>query len=99
MAVGYALMYAPGMTRRASGLGDFVCPDFPDFSTCYDSSVSQAPAPYVAGAGPLAVGQTRVLPVSASAASTQTVSWINQNAVTILIVSAALFLALGVSRR
>ena len=38
------------------GLGDMVCPDYPDISTCYDST----PSPYLVGAGPLAPGQSRI---------------------------------------
>lgn len=88
MAVGYALMYAPGMTRRASGLGQ-VSTDVlanlpltgPETSMAYQAAFT-APQ-YTVAAPP----------------STQATNWINQNAVTILIVSAALFLALGVSSR
>lgn len=85
---GRAEMYAPGMTRRASGLGQ-VSTDVlanlpmtgPETSMAYQAAFT-APQ-YTVAAPP----------------STQFTSWINANAVTLLIVSGALFLALGVSRR
>lgn len=98
-------MYMQGMGRSrglrrysTSGLGDFVCPDFPDLSTCYDSAAAQAPAAYVAGAGPLAPGQTRVTPIviSAAPASAQNFTqWVNQNSTTVLIGAGALLLVVA----
>lgn len=59
------------------GLGDFVCPDYPDLSTCYDQTA--AASPFLVGAGPLAQGQTRVVPPSAGTSFSlpgQAVWWI-----------------------
>lgn len=51
------------------GLGDIVCPDYPDLSTCYDQSASAASSTFLVGSGPLAQGQTRVLPAAPASTS------------------------------
>lgn len=55
------------MMLALRGLGDTVCPDYPDLSTCYDQS--QGPSPFLVGSGPLAPGQTRVSTGGASTVS------------------------------
>lgn len=80
-------MYAPGMTTRAYGMGQ-VSGDV----------LSQLP---VTGPEFSLPYQSTLLPQYSVTppASSQATSWINANAVTVLIVAGAVFLALGVSRR